>query len=158
MGDVDCGEPGILADAPDLAAHLEAELGVEVGKGFVEEETTGPDDEGAGEGDALLLAARELVDLAGAKPFQPHHGEGLFDTVLDLAFGNAALFETEGDVAEDVEVRPEGVALEHHPGLALVGWHAGDVVAVEEDAALVGEVKSGDGAEEGRLAAAGRTE
>ena len=32
------------------------------------------------------------------------------------------------------------------------------IVAVEEDAALVGEVKSGDGAEEGRLAAAGRTE
>ena len=44
----------------ELGAGLDAELGVEVGERFVEEEDLGVADDGAAHGDALALAAAEL--------------------------------------------------------------------------------------------------
>lgn len=57
VGDIDGGDAGGLADIADLVAEVVAEFGVEVGEGFVEQEDGGFDDDGACEGDALLLAA-----------------------------------------------------------------------------------------------------
>src|SRR5690606_16102773 len=91
-------------------------------------------------------------------PVHFHHGEGLVDASSDLGFGDAPLLETKGDVAKDVEVGPEGVALEHHPGLAPVRRQAGDLVLVEVNGARVGEMQTGDGAQQGCLAAAGGAE
>ena len=60
-------------DAPDLGAHLEAQLGVEVRERLVHQHQRRLDDDGAGDGDALLLAAGELarqlvlLALAGAR-------------------------------------------------------------------------------------------
>ena len=48
----------------DLGAHLDAELGVEVGERLVEEEERGLAGDGAADGDALALAAGELLRLA----------------------------------------------------------------------------------------------
>ena len=46
------------------SSHAAAELGVEVGEGFVEEQDLGFQDDGAGDGDALLLAAGEFAGQA----------------------------------------------------------------------------------------------
>ena len=56
-------------DAADLGAHLEPQLGVEVGERLVHQHQRRLDDDRARDGDALLLAAGELagqlVFLAG---------------------------------------------------------------------------------------------
>ena len=48
----------------DLGAHLHAQLGVEVGERFVEEEGLRFAHDGAADGDALALAAGERLGLA----------------------------------------------------------------------------------------------
>ena len=57
MGHVDRGDAGFFVDAPDLEPHLLAEVRVEVGERFVEEEGVGLDDERARERHPLLLPA-----------------------------------------------------------------------------------------------------
>ena len=51
-------------EARDLGAGLDAQLGVEVGQRLVHEEHGGLADDGPAEGDALALAAGELLGLA----------------------------------------------------------------------------------------------
>ena len=51
-------------------------------------------------------------------------------------------------------MRPQGVALEHHARVPPVWWNSGDIVVPEENFALIGDVKPGDGAEERGLATA----
>jgi hypothetical protein len=57
VGDVDHGGLQAVVQLGDFCAHLDAELGVEVGEGLVEEEDLGLAHDGAAHGDALALAA-----------------------------------------------------------------------------------------------------
>ena len=61
MGHVDRGDAERLLKLADFAAHLDAQLRVEIGERLVEQQHLRLDDEGAGDGDALQLAARELM-------------------------------------------------------------------------------------------------
>lgn len=158
VGDIDGGDAGLGAESADLVAHLEAEFGVEVGEGLVEEEDIGADDEGAGEGDALLLAAGELVWLALGVGVHADGLEGVEGALLAFGLGDFADGEPESDILEDGHVGPERVGLEDHAGVAFVGGGVGDVAVVEEDFAGGGHDESGDHAEEGGLAAAGGPE
>ncbi len=60
VGDVDEGDAQRLLERLQLDLHLLAQLQVERSEGLVEEEHAGAVDEGAGQRDALPLAAREL--------------------------------------------------------------------------------------------------
>ena len=55
-------------DALDLGAHLDAQLGVEVGERLVEQQQPRLQHQRAGDRDALLLAAGELRGIALAEP------------------------------------------------------------------------------------------
>ena len=156
--DIDGGESELLADAADLGAHLETQLGVEVGERFVEKEAARTDDQGAGQGDALLLSAGKLRDLAVGVGFHAHVGQRAGHALFDFRPRYATFLQSEGDIPRHGEVRPEGVALEHHARVALVRRDMGHIVLVEKNAPLLGHVKSGDVAEQGGLAAAARAE
>lgn len=69
---------------------------------------------------------------------------------------DAAHLEPVGDVVEHVHVRVEGVVLEHHRNVAILGFLAGDVLVADEDAAAGDFLKPGDAAQGRGLAAAGR--
>ncbi len=84
--------------------------------------------------------------------------EHAVDLGPDLRLGPLGDREAEADVVADGQVGEEGVALEDGVDLALVGGEAGDVAAVEEDAAGVGLLEAGGQAQHGRLAAAARAE
>lgn len=56
MGDDKDGQPGGVEKIAEFAADLGAGDEVEGGEGFIEEKQAGTADDGAGEGDALLLA------------------------------------------------------------------------------------------------------
>ena len=70
MGDVDGGDAELLLDAPELELHVFAQLAIEGGERFIEEEEIGLEHEGAGDRDPLLLAAGELLDAARAEACQ----------------------------------------------------------------------------------------
>ena len=158
VGDVDAGDAGGALGASDFIAHLEAEFGVEVGEGLVEQEEVRVDGEGAGEGDALLLAAGELGGASAGVIGHPDDVEEFAGPLVSLSPSLASHLEAESDVLEDAHVRPEGVVLEHHAAASPVGRSARDVVVSEADAAGVGEVEACDDPEEGRFAAAAGAE
>ena len=60
MGDVYGGDAESALQPQDLGAHLAAQLGVEVGQRFVEQERVGLPDDGPAHRDPLALAAGEL--------------------------------------------------------------------------------------------------
>jgi len=75
-----------------------------------------------------------------------------------LGLGHLAHLEREGDVAGDVHVRVERIALEHHRDVAILARQVRDVAATDVDAAGGGCVQAGDHVQQRRLAAARRAD
>ncbi len=70
MGNENSRDTGLALDASDLLPGLKSQPGVKVRERFVEEQHARHLYEGAGDRDALLLAARELARLAVKKLVQ----------------------------------------------------------------------------------------
>ena len=160
VGDVDHGraEPAVQGD--QLAAHLDPELGVEVGQRLVEQERLGLLDDGAADGDALALAAGELVRPA-------LRGDGsicrisaaLRDARWSISgLGSAQVLQAEAQVLLDVHVRVERVGLEHHRHAARRRQQVVAALAVDVDLAGGDLLEAGDHAQQRGLAAAGRAD
>jgi hypothetical protein len=109
-------------------------------------------DEGAGDGDALLLAAGELVGLAPGEVAELDELQHVVDLLLHGL--DAAAAQTEGDVVVDVQMGEERVALEDRVDGAFVRREGGDVLVAEADGARGGVLQSGDHPQRGGLAAA----
>ena len=157
VGDADGGGAALAEDGADFGAELFPEAGVEAGEGFVHQDEGGFGGEGAGEGDALLLAAGELVGVAGFVSGEADHSQGCGGEFAAAVFGDA-----ESDIAGDGEVGEQGAFLEDHSDAAFFGAlvDAGAVhgAAGDADFAGVGGVKAGDEAEGGGFAAAAGAE
>ena len=123
-----------------------------------EEQDLGLVHQGTGDGYPLLLAAGKLVDPALAVPFQVHQLQHGLHLLFDLLLGGLLDPQAEGDVVEDVQVREQGVLLEHGVDLPLVGGDLGDVRAVHQDLACGGHDEARDEPQHGGLSAAGRTQ
>ncbi len=134
-------------DPADLVAQREADLGVERRQRLVEQEHLGLHGERPGEGDALLLAARQLVWIAVGECGELDELEHLVDPVLALLARDLAGPQAEVDVERDVEVREQAVALEHHAHVPLVRRLVGDVDAVHRHRAGVGAFETGGDAQ-----------
>ena len=64
VGDIDKGGAGFDMQALQLVAHFQAQLGIQVGERLIHEQDGGLRRQGAGDGDALLLAAGKLGGVA----------------------------------------------------------------------------------------------
>ena len=84
VGHEDAGEADLVVQPPQPAAQLLADLGVERAEGLVEEEHARLDREGAGEGDALALAAGELRGQAVGEPVELDHAQEAHHLLADL--------------------------------------------------------------------------
>ena len=129
------GDADLALQRGQLGAQRVAQLGVEGAERLVEEEHRRLEDERAGEGDALLLAAGQLVRAAlrrtplswtSSSALATRAGPGLLVEVL-------APPQPVRDVLLDVEVGEQRVALEDGVDRALVGRGLRDVDAVDED-------------------------
>jgi len=156
VGDVDHGGLEAIVQLDELGAHLDAELGVEVGERFVEEEYFGIAHDGAADRDALALAARKGFGPAFEQFLDVEDAGGFPDALFDLVFGNFADLETERHVVVHGHVRIQGVVLEHHRDVAILGRNIIDELAVDEDLAFGDVFETGDHAQGRGLAAAGR--
>ncbi len=117
--------PQRLLQRPQLELHFFAKLLVERPQGLIQQQHLRPLDQGARQGDALALAAGQLVGPPVAEPLQFDQFKGCIDAPVCL--GLAQFFRTQAvaDVAAHIEVRENGIILEHHVGRAVVRRHGG---------------------------------
>ena len=130
-------------DAADLIAQLHAHLRVERRERLVEQQHARAGDERAGERDALLLAARELVGDSGRRGARGRRARGLSAArrgarpraTLRIRSPNSTFSSTVrcGNSEYDWKTMPMS--------RLLVG-HARDVVAVDEDAPAVDSLEA----------------
>src|SRR5207247_4340175 len=156
--DVDERDSEILLKALEEELHLLAQLQVERAERLVEEQHLGPVDERAGEGDALALAARELIRLSGSDGRELHTVEHLFDAPLPLGRADSLDSQAVRDVVGDRHVWEEGVVLEYRVYVPGIGRLARDVASFEQDVTLVRKLEARDQAECRRLPGARGTE
>src|SRR5205807_10369117 len=82
----------------DLRAHLDAQLRVEVREGLVHEEDLRLADDRAAHGDALALAAGELLRPAMQIRAEAEHLRGPVDALFDFLLRRLAQAQPEADV------------------------------------------------------------
>jgi hypothetical protein len=158
VGDQHAGDADVVDDPRELDLRLLAQLLVERAERLVEEQQLRLLGEAAGEGDALLLAAGELMGLSLRVGRELDELQHRFDARVDLGGRQSLAAQTERDVVENREVRKERVALEHHVHRPHVRRQIGEVVAVERDGSGGRRLEAGEHAKQRRLAAAGRAE
>ncbi len=139
--------------ALDLDTHLDAELGVEVREGLVEQKALRVAHDRAAQRHPLALPAGELLGLALEQRHDPEQVGALANARLDGLLRRPTHGETERHVLVDGHVRIERVALEHHRDVAIFGWHVVHDAAGDEDVAPGRALEARDHPEGGRLAA-----
>jgi len=151
-GGVDEDGAGHLEDARQLGAQFLAQLVVEIGQRLVEQHEIGALDQGAGDGGALLLAARQSERHAVEIGFEPQQARDLADPALDFLVGPALYPERRGDVLEDGEGGVVDELLVDHRHRTLADVDAGHVPAVHGDAARGRRIETGQQAHQRGLA------
>ena len=142
--------------ARQLEPHLVADLRVDVTQRIVEQHDARPPDQAARQRGALLLALRQCLRQVIKHMVDPQHASRLVHPLDDLRFGDAARPQRAGDVVERRHVRIEGVVLERHADVAVLGIDVGHRLAVDRDVAAVWRHHAGDQPQEHGLAAARR--
>ena len=158
VGDHDRGHPEPPLELLDLVAEVHAHLRVERGERLVQEQEAGRGGERAGEGDPLLLPARELRRVLGALLAHADHVEQLAHARRHLGLRGPRVLEPVGDVRGGGEVGKQGVGLEDDAEVPLGGGEGRDVAAGLLDAAARLDVEAGNRAQQGGLAAPRRTQ
>ena len=156
VGDEHGGYSQLGLDAPDQVAHFVPQVGVQVAERLVQQKHVGLDDEGPGQGDALLLAARQLARFAALKAGQLHQIQHVPHPLADFPAGHPPHFQAEPDVVGDAHIGEKQVVLENHHRPPLFGGHVDDGVAVEKDVPGGGAEQPGDHLHGGGFAAPGR--
>ena len=158
MGDVDEGDAEFLVHLLELDLHVLAHLQVQGGQRFVQEEDFRLVDDGPGDGDTLLLAAGEGLHVAVLIIGHGHELEHAADALVDLVGRYFLELQAEGDVVIDVQVREQGVTLENGVKWTLVRRNAGEFFPIHHDGSFIRLQESGDHAEQGGFATAGRSQ
>ena len=146
----------LLVHAFDLGAHLHAQLGVEIGQRLVEQKNLGIAHDGAAHGDALALAAGELLGAAREQFGDVENAGSVVDPLLDLGLGEFAQLEPERHVFGDRHVRVERVVLEHHGDVAVLRRQVVDHGPADRDFAVGDLLQARNHPQCGALAATGR--
>ncbi len=160
VGDDDEAVGALLVELEEEVDDLAAGGGIEVAGRFVGEEEGGVVAEGAGDGDALLLAAGEF---GGAMVLARSEADLVEEAGADGGIAAAGELGGELDVFEGGEFGEEVVGLEDEAdGEVAPGGEGGavpgvDRFAVPEDFAAVGALEAAEDLEEGAFAGAGRS-
>jgi hypothetical protein len=154
--DEDGGDVDLVVQPPQPLPQLLAHLGVQRPEGLVQQQHLGLDREGAREGHALALAARELRGIAVPQRVELHQAQqvvdALFDDTVRRAHRARLHAQAEGDVLEHGHVPEQRVVLEDEADAAVAGVDGGRVLAVEEHLAGVGLLQPRDDAQQAGLA------
>src|SRR5260370_12058830 len=156
--DIDERDADRLLDLLQLDLHLLAKLELECAQRFLAPQHLSFVDHGPREGDALALAAGQLVRSPLAEPGEAHHLERSLDSLLACLPRDTLDSPPVADVLGDRHVREERVVLEHGVGVPDVWRNGGDVAAAELDPAGVRALETGEQPQQHRFARARRSE
>jgi hypothetical protein len=156
VGDVHHRRAEAAVQAGDLGAHRRAQLGVEVGQRFVQQEHLRLAHQRPAQRHALALAAGQRGGPAlQQRPQLQPVGRG-FDARGDLGLRHAAQREPERQVLGHGHVRVQRVALEHHRDVAILRRDVVDHAVVDAQRAAADLLQPGDHPQQRGLAAARR--
>ena len=152
----DEGASHALMQRAQLLLQFPAQLPVERGQRFIQQQQGGIEHQRARQRHALLLAAGQLDRPAVPEPLQLHQIERGAHPGLPLRAADTAHAQRKGDIFCHAHVREQRVALEHQPEIALLRRQAGDIAPIEQDRALVRMHEAGNRHQQRRLAGPGR--
>ena len=147
-----------LVQAAQFELHRLAQLAVERPQRLVHQQHVGLDDEGPGERHALLLSTGKLLHRATGIAVELDERKRRRDAPGDLGPRGAADFEAVADIPGDVEMREEGIVLEHHANVAAPCRQRRDIARADEDSAALRLEIAGDEVEQRRFARPRRAE
>ena len=145
-----------MLNALEFHLHLLAQLQVQCAQRLVQKQNTGMVDEGAGNGNTLLLAARKTVDAAVLKTLQVYHLQHFLHTGAAFLFVHLVQLKAEFNVFVHIEVGEQGITLENGVYLALIGRQVVDSCAIKKNVTFGGLDKTADDPEGGGFTTAGR--
>jgi len=149
----------IAAQPLDLLPHVGPDLGVEPGRGLVEEQDTRPVHEREPDVESPLHAAREGADDAVGRLAEAEAAEQLVDAPFELRAAHALQPAAQTQVLARRRLAVGASALGHHADAAPhLGGVRADVVAGDRRAALVGARQRREDADRRGLAGAVRPE
>ena len=126
------------------------QLGIKGTKGLIEKQNLRAQDEGAREGDPLLLPTGKLTGFALRVFAHPHEIERLTDLTEHLLLRKVNVFQAKGDVVSNGHERKERIVLEHGVDGPLIRSQLRNIHAIDEDLPG-GTINGGDSKpEEGR--------
>jgi hypothetical protein len=96
--------------------------------------------------------ARQLARLRSRFSVSSRILAALLDALVDLGLGHLLQLEREGDVVAHGEVRVQGVRLEHHGDVAILGLEVVHDLAADAQLARRDRLEPGDHPQRGRLA------
>lgn len=158
MGDEDGGDGKFTMQVDQPVAEFLSDPGIDRTKGFIKEQDGRFWCESAGDGDALALAAGELVRKTPGKPLKFEERKQFLDP--GCPFGSRPLLdlEAEGNVVEDRHGLEQGVALKDEANVALLDADVVDPFAADQDVSVGRLFESGNHPKHGGLASATGTE
>ena len=158
MGDVDEGNAQLLLETFQFHLHLLPEFEIQRAQRLIQQKYAGPEHRSAGNGHTLPLATAELAGHTLLVAFQAHQRQRFRQTLLLLGFFNALELEPIGDILGHIHVGEEGIALKDGVHRPLFRRQMGHILAFQPYATLGCFLQSGDDAQGGGLAAAGRAQ
>jgi hypothetical protein len=159
MGHEDGRDLEALLEFPDLLAHDQPQVCIEVGERLVEQQDLRLEAERPGEGDTLLLTAGELVDHPVSKRLKLDHFQEVIDPLGNFVLRPLIDLQSVADVFRHRHMGKEGIILEADPRVPQIGRKIVDPLAVEDDIARTDIGEAADQPQERRLpAAAGANE
>ena len=105
MGDEQEGDADFALKRFQLALHLFAQIRVERGERFVEQQQLRAIDESARQRDALLLAAAQSSRPSVGESLHLYHLQRFIHATADFIFRRVLYAQTVGDVVAHAEVR-----------------------------------------------------
>ena len=162
MGGDQGGDAGVLDQPVQGLEHGLAGGGVEVAGRLVGQQQARAVGQGAGNGDALLLPARQLGRLMGQAFAQTERCQHLARALAGLGLSDPGDAQRQGHVVARVELGQQVVELidEADPGQTNMGprplVEAADVLAVDTDLARGGTLQQTGGVQQAGLARARR--
>ncbi len=158
MGDDEEGETEIGLDIHQFELRFLTQLLVERAERLIEEKHLRPLGKRSGKRHALPLPAGKLARLAFGEFRELDEAQHFLDPGDDVRLGQAILLQTESDVLFYRHVREKRIGLEHHVGGSLIGRNAGNILALQQDAALGRLLETSQHAHQRGLAATGGAE